>query len=293
MSVKNVSLLALAVTLLGAGMLQAQGPPTYGTITEEIPPPRPGLALEPVAPGSPYGLSNWILYNQPGCCGPLGNQQPLRYELFLRAGPSFPIEGEVFSRTLETGWAIEGGGRLVCFDLPQTKAWTLEMSLTNVHNNGRRSELEVPLFFRELINNPNFNPFQPIGPNNPQQISIQRRGEVMIRALNRTFVNMAAGREWYLVGDGGREGPSWRFGMDIGGSWGSNKAEFVEIRHRTDVVYRCFVALHSDVEIPRGCFTYVAGFRALWDYSWSEVLQSQNNGDLQDIMLMGTIGVRF
>jgi hypothetical protein len=139
--------------------------------------------------------------------------------------------------------------------------------------------------------NPLFNPNFPVGPNNEPDIIL--RSPVAIRALNRTFVNLSTGFEYYLVGDAGGSGPSWRWGMDLGGRWGSAKAEFFTIRHRTDVVGSLFVALHSDLEIPCGCCSFVFGGRVEWDYSWSDILQEQNNADMQDILLLANVGVRF
>ena len=290
MSVKNVSLFALALTLLGVGAVHAQDPAAvpYGpAAAEEGPPPQPGQLLNPAAP--PHVLSSWILYNKPCCCGPLGEHRPLHYELYLRAGPSFPIEGSVFGRTLETGWDIEGGARLLFFNLPQTAAWTLDLGLGNVHNNSRRADVKVPIIRRDP--NPNFNRLLPVSPTNQPFIRVD--DPVTIRALNRTFVNFSGGREWYVIGNGSCEGPAWRIGADFGGSWGTAKAEFFEIRHRTDVVGRLFVAIHSDVDVPCGCCIFTFGVRGVWDYSFSDVLQKQNNGDLQDIQVLGTIGVRF
>ena len=92
---------------------------------------------------------------------------------------------------------------------------------------------------------------------------------------------------------GGNAGFQLPVGVDLGGSWGTSKVEFNEIRHRTDVVGRLLVAIHSDVEIPRGCCIFTFGLRGVYDYSWSDVLQEQNNAEVQDIQLLGTIGVRF
>ncbi|HXG11290.1 MAG TPA: hypothetical protein VNK04_16155 [Gemmataceae bacterium] len=294
MSVKNVGLWALALTLCGVGAACAQGPatPVYGPVDPAAPPAQPGQVFSmnaPAPPGPPASdpvppasLSSWILYNQPCCCGPFGHHQPLRYELYLRAGPSFPIEGAIFGRTLETGWAIEGGARMVLFNVPQTAAWTVDIGLTNIHNNGRRPEIKVPIILNDTVTGPN-----------GQTITLREPIPVSIHALNRTFVNLSGGREWYLLGDGSCHGPAWRVGADVGGSWGTGKVEFNEIRHRTDVLGRVFVAVHSDLEIPRGCCIFLFGLRGVWGYTWSDILQRRSSGDVQDIMVLGNLGVRF
>ena len=43
----------------------------------------------------------------------------------------------------------------------------------------------------------------------------------------------------------------------------------------------------------RGLVLDQAGFRAEWSYTFSEILQGQNNGDVQDVLLMLNLGVRF
>jgi hypothetical protein len=267
------------------------------------PPAQPGEVFNPADPSPdgpaptgpvpPASLSSWILYNQPCCCGPLGTHQPMRYELFLRAGPAFPVAGDIFNRTLETGWAIQGGARVLFFNLEQTRAWTVELSISNIHNKGRRRDIQVPIILNDTFPNPDFNPLFPAGPTNPATITVDEPIPASIQALNRTFVNLGLGRQWYLLGDGGCCGPAWRVGMDLGGRWGTGKVSFHEIRHRTDVLGGLYAALHSDVEIPWGCCIFLAGFRAEWDYSWSDILQTQNNGDMQDIIVLGNIGVRF
>jgi hypothetical protein len=120
MSVKNVSLVALALALLGIGSVRAQDgkAPIYRPDITPEPPTEPGqfMRTEPVTPGDapvpaddpvpPASLSSWILYNQPG--------------------PSIPTEGEIFGRALETGWAIQGGSAS-CFITcrrPRPGRWT-------------------------------------------------------------------------------------------------------------------------------------------------------------------------
>jgi hypothetical protein len=62
---------------------------------------------------------------------------------------------------------------------------------------------------------------------------------------------------------------------------------------RGDVTGSLLWAVHTDVEIPCGCCTYQAGFRAEWGYNWSDVFQAQNDADFQELNLLLTLGVRF
>jgi hypothetical protein len=54
-----------------------------------------------------------------------------------------------------------------------------------------------------------------------------------------------------------------------------------------------YVAVHSDLEYPCGCCIFQLGFRVEWDYTWTDILQSQNKGDLQDLNFLVNLGVRF
>lgn len=291
MSFKHVSLCTLVLSLLGSGAAHAQTSTLpYGTPPVlQGPPPQPGQLLTPQAPPPGQGLSSWILYNQPCCCGPVVDRQPMRYELYLRTGPAIVTEGAVYGQALDTGWAIAGGARVLFFDLPQTKALAIDMGIINVHNGGRRPDVKVPIIRQDP--NPNFIPQLPVGPNNQPTITVD--DPVGIRGLNRTSVYLSGGGELYLVGNASGLGPAWRCGWDVGGRWGSAKAEFFEIRHRSDVIGSIFGTVHSDLEVPFGNAILSMGARAEWSYTWSDILQIQNNSDFQDLLLLGTIGLRW
>jgi hypothetical protein len=65
------------------------------------------------------------------------------------------------------------------------------------------------------------------------------------------------------------------------------------LRRRTDTIGSAFLGLHSDVEIPCGCCVFMAGLRAELNYTWSDILQRQNDSNLLDVNLLITCGVRF
>jgi hypothetical protein len=228
-----------------------------------------------MVPAGPPGLSNYIMGYRPDCCGPVGGNGPILYELYARTGPSLPIEGAIFGHVLETGWAFQGGARSMLFNPEMNRAWAIDLGISDIYNRGQRSDIKIP--FVQLFNIP--------------PVSVTQR--VSIRELNRTFVNLSFGREWWMATPLPIWNARWRIGVDAGGSLGSAKIEFNEIQHRTDVVGAIFVALHSDVEIPRGCCTFLFGLRAEWDYNWMDILQLQNNSDMQDVNLLFTAGVRF
>jgi hypothetical protein len=232
--------------------------------------PGPGPGPQPV-PDAPAGLSTYITYPIPGCCGPIGGDGPIHTELYVRTGPSFPVEGEVFRQILDTGWQVEGGGRSLFFNPARNAAWTADLSISNIYNHAQPFTLTqiVPL---------NTPPTQSITP----------------RALNRTYVNLALGREWYLNQPVNSCGWMWRAGFDVGGQWGTAKVDFRELPHATDTIYGTFVSMHTDVEkCCCGCCTFTVGLRLEWDYTWMDILGPPNNSDLQDVDLLMTIGVRY
>jgi hypothetical protein len=118
---------------------------------------------------------------------------------------------------------------------------------------------------------------------------------VAIRDLNRTYVNLAVGREWYLWGsaDCGKPDVNWRVGFDVGGRYGTENLEVTQFNHFTDTIAGVFGSIHSDLEVPCGCCIFQAGIRAEYGYTWGDILQNSTNSDVQDINLLVTAGIRF
>jgi hypothetical protein len=113
--------------------------------------------------------------------------------------------------------------------------------------------------------------------------------------LNQTFVNLAFGRECYLMGSGDCSSNEcrWRAGVDVGGRLGTDKGDVHGFHHLTSYAHGAFIALHTDLEIPCSCCIIYAGVRGEYGYVWSDVLQRQNNSDMQTINLLFTLGTRF
>jgi hypothetical protein len=219
-----------------------------------------------------------------------------------------PVGGDIFGHVLTTGWEIQGGGRTLFFEPELRKAWTVDASVSSIWNNGQHGDRTFPLHL--LVQTGATNPVT----GNPQVFHADVQGQ--LRSMNRTAVNLAFGREWFLLGNAsscacGQR--SWRIGIDGGGSYGS-AAVMMNIdtvpgvpavaadgtlsvvhllRRRSSVFGTAFAGLHSDLEIPMGCCIYYAGFRAEWGYTWSSILQAQNPGDIMDVNLLFEVGVRF
>ena len=293
MNMKRVGMGGLVVTLLCLGVVRGADLPAPTEVTggplfasppgESATPPAAAVDAAGPAGPSPLGVaasSTWIDYQRClGCCGPVGGNGPIGYEAYVRNGMDFPIGGNPFGSRLDVGWDVAVGGRTLLFDVAAEKAWTIDLSITNIFNNNSDRTSSYPLFNL------------PAGPGNPP---IPEMG-LIIKNLNRTYVNAAVGREWYLWGSASVAKPdtNLRVGVDMGGRYGTEKAEFTNFQHLTDVNAGVFLSVHSDLEVPWGCCIFQAGLRLEYGYTWSDILQQQNDGDIQDMTLMFTTGVRF
>lgn len=263
----------------------AQPMPGPSPAMQEILPPPP--ATPPAAPAGSFPmLSSWLRYSRPDCCCPVGGDGPIQTELFLRTGPSLVIGGGILNRALETGWEIGGGGRSLFFNPDMSAAWTLEANVVYFYNQANAGNI-IP-----IVDQPNPQPTPP-GSAPPNVVATPHH----LRELHRTNVNVNVGREWFYTYQSGDWKLGWRYGLDAGGSLGTVRADFqmMALRpHRTGILYGETVALHTDLEIPRGCCTTVAGFRLEYEHdSMPRVVQRQNNGNLSSLNFLLNLGVRY
>jgi hypothetical protein len=283
MSTKIVFPYTVMLALLGGSAIRAQELSSAPRVPDPTSPvPATQETVSPADTKAPAGLSSWITYARPDCCGHVGADGPILYELYLRSGFAIPAEGKIFGHVLETGWLIEGGGRSLFFNPAMDAAWNIDLGVGNIFNRSQRSDIKFPL-----------NILVPRVQGQQVTPTLVNGFRASIRQLNRTYVDTAFGREWYLTKAEDGCWWKWRAGADVGGRLGSVKAEFNETTHRTDIYTAIVVGLHTDWELPYGCCTFLAGFRAEWGYTWMDVLQHQNDGDLQDVNLLFTFGVRF
>jgi hypothetical protein len=341
MSGKRVCLAGLVVMLLGLEAARAQGPmpqpgappggmgmpPAFPTAPapQGVPPVNVGPAvgappyvdLSGTDPDQPLGsdadarqpLSQWLLYpRMPGCCGPVGLNGPIGYEVFVRSGLAFPIGGGTLAHSLQNGWYVEGLGRVLFFNPQQDRAWTATLAVGNLNAPSRH---DVPSF---TLNNVSVKTAVP-APNTPQAATASPQlaaliGQVAagtpvtitdpsvaasVASYNQTWLALYGGRAWYLVGnaDCSRKACNWRIGFDVGGRWATEKVDFNEIEHHTGTAGGVSVAGYSDLEVPFQCAIFYAGLRTQYDYIWTDILQRQNSSNLQTFDLLFTVGVRF
>ncbi|MGH9677652.1 MAG: hypothetical protein ACRD36_11175, partial [Candidatus Acidiferrum sp.] len=222
------------------------------------------------APLVPHAtMSSWMMGTSPsGCCGPTGRFGPIGAEIFFRVGPTFDVSSGLFGHELNVGWDIEGGGRTLFFNKAMDAAWIVTLSVSNINEHAHDQTVvarvnDVSIQQAGLANLfPAQNPNTKI-PNFP----------VTVRSLNRTYVNLGGGREWYLWGSAAEKGlndgqlPNWRVGFDAGGRYGSAKLELNEIRNRSDNIGGLYAAIFSDVEWPCGCCVITTGLRTEYGYT--------------------------
>jgi hypothetical protein len=251
-----------------------------------------GKGLEdPAGPDAPVppvlGLSPWICgasSHPDGCCGPVGKDGPISWDIYLRNGIAVPFGGS-FAGDLNIGYAIQGGARTLLFDPQQDAAWVIDFGITSIFQTCAGDQA-FTLF--------NF-PGKDANNNNITIPQVSLTGD----RFNRTLVGLSLGRELWLIGSGRHEtdgadtGLYWRAGWDVGGRWGTARYQPNEVRHLTATIGGVFVAAHTDLEIPFGGCIFQTGFRVEWGYTWSDILQSHNNADVMDILLMWNLGVRF
>ena len=92
--------------------------------------------------------------------------------------------------------------------------------------------------------------------------------------------------------------PGCRCGWPIWHGEGGHQQAPVDssnLRHlsRRGIGGTLFLACHTDMMIPFVLGFFVAGFRAQWKYSWSYILQKQNNSHIEDINFLVTVGFEF
>ena len=241
----------------------------------------PGSVASPWCGGAPAGA---------GCCGPVGANGPVTYELYARTGPNIIVGGSgTFSGALRSGWVIAGGGRTLLYDTTGDAAWAFDLGVGLTYTRGEQNRVIDVFSPRET--DPNTGLLA-----GPDQIHPFR-----VRSLHRSTFNYALGRDWFLNGPGylgAEQSSNTRLGFDVGGRWGYSHVELVPVEdprnylRRSGVTHGIFLGTNYTWEQPMGAWILVIGGRAEWGITFSNLVPPQN-GNLQDVNLLLTIGVRF
>lgn len=281
---------------------------TAGANAQPMPPaksyPTPPVADQPgaMAPAAPTATSvltgdpaakgvvesPWSGGTPAGCCGPTGANGPLTYELVMHSGPSLPVTGGVLTNKMNTGWAVGGGIRTLYFNRAADAAWTFNTGLTYIYNRGQQN-----LQFEVLTPQPRNAAGVLLG---PDALTVN-----FLRGVHRTSLDLGIGRDWWLNGPAAvnaEGGWNTRFGVDAGGRWGTAHVDLVPVLdtknylRRSSIFHSVFVGTHLDWEVPMGSWIFVSGFRAEWDYTWTNLIPP-SNGDIVSVNLWFNAGVRY
>lgn len=241
----------------------------------------PGSVPSPWCGGSPAGAA---------CCGPVGANGPVTYELYVRTGPNLIVGGSPnFSAALRGGWVVAGGGRTLLYDTTGDAAWALDLGVGYTYTRGDQNRVLDVFSPRET--DPNTGLLA-----GPDQIHPFR-----VRGLYRSSFNYALGRDWFLNGPGylgAEQASNTRVGFDVGGRWGYSHVELVPVENprnylrRSGTTHGFFLGTNYTWEQPMGSWILVIGGRAEWGITFGNLVPPQN-GNLQDVNLLLTIGVRF
>jgi hypothetical protein len=276
MSLKSGRTCVALIVLAYGGLASAQEIPLRLDETASTPLPSADPFSSQATPSSlaasERGPSPWRYYSRSCCCGPIGAHGGIYTELYLRSGVNVLSGNSTLAHALETGWFIQGGGRSLFFNAPETAAWTIDLGVGNIANNGNRNDVVVI-----------------------DQLGVP----LTIRSANRTFVHASFGREWNLQLLDRESGAwGWRWGIDAGPRLGTirvdynNPSQASNYSRNSEYYWGALLAAHADVEVPCGCCVYLFGFRAEYDYDWINVLRT-TGGDLHNYNFLLTLGVRY
>ncbi len=141
MNAKHGYASAVLLVLLGGPFAQAQMPQNLPAMSQTalvVPPPDPTPAASMPAspapmpgnlvpmPASPAPMQAivpdpWMLHQQPepfnkGCCGPVGGDGPIGWEVYARGGASFHYSNTAYAKSLDTGYEADAGWRSLFFN---------------------------------------------------------------------------------------------------------------------------------------------------------------------------------
>lgn len=303
MSTNRILLSALVITLLSLGTVRAQD--TSGSLTPLDPPPYLDRSSPPNSnnlgsnPPVPAGVadgnvsrppqftpSEWILYpRSTGCACGMSGVGPIAWDVYFETGISAPFSGNLFGRALGLGFDVGGGARTYFYDSAAVDAaWVVDLGLHVITNNIADHSRPYTLYnvrnrdTNTVVNTPTF----------PEV-------DVTLKGISRTYTRLGLGREWWIIGSGENNGSGvhWRWGVDVGGQYGWVKLDVNELRHMTGNLGNVYTDIHTDIDVPFGPGFIIFGAKAMVGYTFSNILQSQNNSDILEASFLLQTGYRW
>lgn len=263
---------------------QRQPGDPIGTLTGQ-----PALSV----PGLPLGSYPSPYYvDGPGCCGPMGRDGRITYEIYDIAGVNFAF-GSGLGSHLDAGWTIGGGARTLFFDPTHTRAWTVDLGLTYTHNaaNGLKDPLQLDIRQPLIVN----------AAGNVATAQPDRVARTAIHGIHRLSFNYSFGRDWWLLGSGAtgsEETTNVRVGAWVGGRYGTAHVDLVPLdqpnaySRRQNAWEGVFVGAHAGFDTPLGGWIFFGDLRVEYGYDWLNLIPPVHS-NLNNINIQVSAGIRF
>lgn len=255
------------------------------------------LTDAPAPAGAPPGSYPSPYYTDgPGCCGPLGRDGRIGYELYSYAGLNFTIGNGLPDRLNAVGWTVGGGIRTLLFNPTHTAAWTLDFGGSYTYNRGQGAQEPTNLFLRT--------PARITTASDGSQISVVQPDRLVlsgIRGIHRSSFNYSFGRDVWLMGDGstgGMSGTNWRVGGWLGGRYGTSHVDVIPLTEvdgyarRQNVFLGIVAGVHTTFDVPMGAWIWTNGIRAEYGHDWTNLVPPIQ-GNIHNINIQFTTGIRF
>jgi len=282
----KTTMVALLAAACIAGPAWAQ--PPYAKPVREVIGDR---TAEPLAPPQTEPGSRWISSGPCLCDG--GESPPIAAEVYFRTGISTPFASsfnhhDLLGRDMRAGFLYQLGIRTLFFDVPATRAWAIDVSLSHV-DNGQDPDVGYPLAVIDFTGNTDPTTGQPEVKR--IQFGTPIEPPIHIRDTHRTYLNLGFGRDTYWNASAEDSGRRFRVGWDVGARYGALSQEYDRIKHRTDVIGGLYAGAHADFEWSTSWGAWHAGVRCEYSYTWSDILQRAS--DIQEINTLLTVGIRY
>jgi hypothetical protein len=293
--------------------LKPSPPPMPGELRQQMSEERRSAATVPATPANVGGQTAQILATSPYLRRPgpitlaldeqgfpLATGQPWTFfspfEAYVRVGSAVVIGDKAMDNVIDAGVALEGGIRSYGYNPGRTAAWTCEIGLDYLFNNGTSSD--VVLIKGGLTSVNRFG----------QTLNLPSIHRYALEQLHRTAVRATVGREWYF-GTEDPEGIQYNAGVDFGGrlGWATAKLravsrdilgfqqgldqlpEFLD-GHTGDNLKGLLFGVNAGILVPHNGFEWTIGVRAEYGRDWFHILEDDS---VESIRYMMFFGVRF
>ena len=241
--------------------------------------PVPAKDVQPLVPGGPNEtpplpsgtpVASYMNVGN-GCCGPVGGNGPIGFEVYARAGINSPTGTRLLVHNIQEGWSTQIGVRSQFFDPAGDAAWVIDAHVMYTRNEGR--QLDIVTF---------------------------RTEPVAVKMLHRTAAGVGLGRDWFLSRPGfilDTWDANFRVGIDAGGRWGAGHVDFSTpfepggYRRHYDVFGQAFIGAMATMEVPIGGYLLIFGARVEGARTYSNLLELDS--DFYDVTSMLMFGVRY